>query len=343
MRKFMFFAAILLVIGLSVPASAQTSGAGAGGRNAHSIGGFIQDVSRRPVSNLYVELMDDVNSVIGRARTDGTGRYVFNGLSQGTFQVRVVTAGTNFVSQTARVELISFSANGGGRVYEEKSFYLKTVDEEKGSLSAAANTVVYRQDVPDAALKVYEEAIRKLDDPQNFDAGVEGLKKAIELFPTYYMALERLGSEYVKKNQFAPAMELLNKAIEVNPKGFMSLYALGIAQYNLKQMDNAVDSLKKSVALAPNSANSQLWLGIALFRSGKQAEAEEPLKRAYQLAGKQVPDVHMYLAQIYSNLKPTPKYKEAADELELFLKEVPDAKNAEQLKGIIKSLREKAK
>jgi tetratricopeptide (TPR) repeat protein len=336
MRKVLFFAVFSLLLCLST-AQAQVGGSS----NSNSIGGHITDMARNPVSNLYLELLDDVNSVIARARTDGAGRYLFNGLSQGTFQIRVVTAGTNYVSQTARVELISVSANGRGRVYEEKSFVLKTVDDEKGAIPGATNALVFRQDVPEAALKVYEDAVRKLDSsPQAPDTGIEGLKKAIEMFPTYYNALERLGSEYVKLAQYAQAIEILNKAIEVNSKGFMSFYALGVAQYNLKQMDSAIQSLKQSVALAPNSANSHLWLGIALFRSGKTAEAEEPLKRAYQLAGKQVPDVHMYLAQLYSNTK---RYKEAADELELFLKEVPNAKNAEQLKGLVKSLREKAK
>jgi hypothetical protein len=48
----------------------------------------------------------------------------------------------------------------------------------------------------------------------------------------------------------------------------------------------------------------------------------------------------MHLAQMYSNDK---RYKEAADELELFLKETPNARDAESIKNIIKQLRAKAK
>src|SRR5262249_5324705 len=121
-------------------------------------------------------------------------------------------------------------------------------------------------------------------------------------------------------------------------KGNMSWYALGVAQYNLKNLNEAQESLMRSVTLAPNSANSQFWYGIVLFRSGKMKEAESPLKKAYELGGKQVADVHMYLAQIYSNSK---RYREAADELELFLKET-DARDSEKIKGLIQQLRAKA-
>ena len=51
-------------------------------------------------------------------------------------------------------------------------------------------------------------------------------------------------------------------------------------------------------------------------------------------------DVHMHLAQLHSNNK---RYKEAADELEVFLKETPDARDAESIKNIIKQLRAKAR
>jgi regulator of sirC expression with transglutaminase-like and TPR domain len=47
----------------------------------------------------------------------------------------------------------------------------------------------------------------------------------------------------------------------------------------------------------------------------------------------------MHLAKYYSENK---RYKEAADELELFLKQAPDARDAEKIKALIKQLRAKA-
>lgn len=310
-------------------------------QSGNSIGGLVLDTSRHPLPDLYVELLDGVEMSINRTRTDSTGRYQFSGLSSGTFFIRVQTFGTTLVSQTVRVEIINVSvAAGRGRYHEDVSFTLKTVDEEKTRGVSKRPSTVFSQEVPDPARKHYDEAIQDLDEGKGVDKGIAGLKQALEIFPTFYLALERLGAEYVKLTQYDQARGVLLKAIEVNPQGQMSFHCLGVAQYNLKRVDESVGSLKRAVSLAPTSINSHFWLGIVLFKSGKMKEAEEPFKRAYQLGGKRIPDVHMFLAQIYSNSK---RYKEAADELELFLNEAPDAKDSQNIKALIAQLRAKAK
>lgn len=328
---------VMLVAGSGfAPAQGQGRATGTVG---NTIGGHVFDTLRRPVANLQMELQDEVGYVIARVRTNNSGRYTFNGLSSGTFTVRTITAGTNLVSQNARIQLVDMSISGRGRYYEEYNFTLKTEAEEKSGIALKKPEAVFAQNVPDAARKVYLEATTKLDNGSDVSGGIERLKKAIELFPEYYLALERLGTEYVKQRQYAEASEVLKKAIAVNPKGHMSYYALGIAHFNLKQADHSIEALKRATDLAPDSINAQLWLGIVLVRTGQYGAAEVPLKQAYAIGGKQIPDVHMYLAQVYSNTK---RYKEAADELELFLKEAPGA-DKEKINALIKQLRDKAR
>jgi predicted Zn-dependent protease len=300
-----------------------------------SVGGTITDTSRRPMANVQVELLDVNERIVTRARTNGSGRYIMGGLAQGEYHIRIIPQGDEFAPQTVRIQLYSIGVSGAGRTHEEVNITLKP----KAGSAAGGGSPAFAQQVPDPARKLYEDAVTKLDGGKEAESGIQGLKQALDAFPTYYLALERLGSEYVKQKQYAPAVEVLTKAVEVNPKGSMSFYALGVAHFNLKQADKAVESLKRAVEISPDSVNSQLWLGIVLTRTGKNTEAEAPLKRAYQLGGAQVPDVHMYLAQVYSNTK---RYKEAADELELFLKEAPDA-DKEKINGLIKQLRDKAK
>ena len=69
----------------------------------NAISGHVSDDQRRPIPNLRVELLNEVDSVIQAAKTDGSGLFVFRKLSDGTFQVRVLTHGTDYVSQTKRV------------------------------------------------------------------------------------------------------------------------------------------------------------------------------------------------------------------------------------------------
>src|SRR5690606_38187566 len=61
-----------------------------------SVSGFVFDANRRPLQNVIVELLTDFNSTVGRARTDGSGRYYIGGLGQGRFTVIVKPFGTAY-------------------------------------------------------------------------------------------------------------------------------------------------------------------------------------------------------------------------------------------------------
>ena len=147
--------------------------------------------------------------------------------------------------------------------------------------------------------------------------GLETLKKAIEIFPPYFDALELLGTEYVKQQEYEPAIPVLTKAIEVNSRAYPSLYALSVAQYNLKQLPAAVESIRRAITLNQRSVNANLWLGILLRQSEKLDEAETYLNQADKLAESKSGEAHWQLALLFNQLK---RYKEAADQLELFLK-----------------------
>ncbi|MBK9316542.1 MAG: tetratricopeptide repeat protein [Acidobacteria bacterium] len=308
---------------------------------SNGINGVIFDELRHPVPNMWVELLDEVNTVLTRVRTDAVGRFSFNRLSNGTFQVKVITFGTNYISQMQRVNLVSASMAGGrGSHYENIDIYLKA--DRKREENPGSAGPIFAQDVPEPARKLYDQAVSMLNSGKNSKDGISKLKEAIDIFPTYYMALERMGVEYVRVEDYDPAKSALDKAIEVNPKGYNSFYALGVLQYRLKQYPECVESLRKVVLLAPDSGNApfaRYHLGMAYLKTGKSADAETHLKKAYEQGGKNVPsDVHMGLAQIYSSSK---RYKEAAAELELYIRETPDARDTDKIKLAIKQLKEK--
>lgn len=328
--------------GVHAPVAYAAARPAAQGRNA--ISGHVFDTGRRPVEGVYVELLDEVDTVLRRVRTDASGRYAFSNLSDGNFQVRVLTHGTNLIGQTRRVSITNFMGGAAGQSYEEHFTLAASKAPGATSTAVAASSpglVFVQEGVPETAKAAYEKAVRELErEGGNKVSALAELKKAVEIFPTYYLALEQLGAEYVRQQQYEPARAALLKAVEVNPRGYKSLYALGVAQYNLKQKSEATESLRRSVELNPSSVNSQLWLGIVLFKDGKASQAEPHLKRAHELGEKRVPDVHMYLAQLYSDTK---RYAQAADELEHFLKEAPAARDAENIRRLIKQLREKAR
>jgi tetratricopeptide (TPR) repeat protein len=309
-------------------------------QNRNAINGVITNTSGRPINRIRVELLNEVEMAITQTYTDTTGRYSFKGLSTGTFIVKAYPDET-YLGQSARVSL--FGARVGGSHYEQVDIVLKTRNEAKGNSVPSNSGPAFAQEAPENARKAYEQAVKQLENSKQSDQGIDSLKEAIKLFPTYFLALERLGVEYVKLQQYEPAHATLTKAIEVNPNGASSRYALGVSQFYLQKLPEAIESLRRAMQLAPDSPNAALshfYLGLAYLKSGKAGDAEPHLKKAYQLGGNSIPpDVHMHLAKYYSDNK---RYKEAADELELFIKLAPDARDAEKIKTIIKQLRAKA-
>lgn len=311
------------------------------GRN--SVSGHVFGDSRRPLADVHVELLNELGVTISRMRTNGSGRYVFFGLPDGRYKVRVLPYGADYQEQTEDVTLLPVSAiPGSGAEIAQLDFYLRPRENANVGPLAAPGTI-FVQEVPDPAKKLYEMGIADLKAKKEQE-GFKSLKMALEIFPNYFAALDRLGTEYaVRGNQdgryFEAARVLLTKAVEVNRKSFSSTFGLGFSQYHLGLIDQAIENLQRATNIQGKMINGHMWLGIALKRAGKLAEAEAALKRADEMSKGKESEVHWHLAGVYSDQK---RYREAADELEKFLNTKPDARDAEKIRQVIAQLRKKA-
>jgi tetratricopeptide (TPR) repeat protein len=312
------------------------------GRNA--ITGTVFGEAHRPVPDVYVELTDDFNSTINRSKTDAAGRFAFNGLISGRYRVKALPYGTGYLEQTQEVVLTSISAvPGSGADRQNIDIVLKLDERFNASPFAVVAGVVFAQDVPEPARRLYLEGVRYLREKKEQE-GFENLKKAIEIFPEYYLALDRLGGEYATRGNsdrsyYEAGLVLLTKAVEVNPRGPSSVFGLGWTQYQLGLNSEAIETLTRLTTLAGKSADAYLWLGKALKRASILDRAEKAFKQANALSKGKIADIHWQLAGLYSDQK---RYAEAADEFEQFLKAQPKAADAEKIKVLIKQLREKA-
>ena len=308
----------------------------AAGQNRSTISGFVFDQQRRPVGQIQVELLNDFNSILARTKTDGSGRFIFNGLPQGRFSIKVLSTGTNYEEQTQSVEI--YGVNPLGRPTSDnvqKDIYLRLRKDSSGLTGITGTTFI--QDIPEDARKSYEKAVADLDD-NKIDEGIKNLEYSIKVFPTYYSALEKLGSIYINQQKFDNARDIFNRAVAVNDRSFFGWYAISYSNYALKQAEPAIEAGRKAVAINGNSAEAFLILGLSQ-RMGKQyAESEKSLKQAKKIAQGKVPDIHWNLALLYAhNLK---RYSDAANELELYLKANPNSHNADSVKKLIKQFRE---
>jgi len=308
---------------------------------ASTIQGIVYDKQRNALSEIEVELLNDFYQTIQRTRTDGSGRYQFNGVSDGRYSVKVFAFRYDLQDQELPVEIVTLTIRGTeGVSLQLLDFYLLP---KKGGLAETELGVIFAQDVPPNAKKVYEKAVKDISDKRT-NEGIMGLNEAVKLFPDYYLALHRIGKELYVLKKYTDAVPFLLKAAEINPKSATSFYYLGYSFHHLGAEYNkaAIRTLNQAYILAPSSTQVLYALGKVERSSGKYQDAEKHLLQAKKLSKVSVPEIHKELAQLYAdNLK---KYKEAADELELYLKASKlDGTSAAQTKKVISGLREKAK
>jgi len=298
--------------------------------------GMVRDTNGQRVTSIRVSLLDENYHSIRTVFVDSSGRFQFRGLRQGVYLVRIEPVGTPYEEQTQRVEFQSISGGSGGA--EEPfmvDFVLKT---KKNPGETPPREIVFNQTIPDAARVEYERGVEAVKGDK-FEQADAALKKAIELFPDYFLALELLGTEYVRHGQHNIALPLLTHAVEVNRRAPKSLYALGVAHLKLNHLPEAIDWLKKAANEDSSNINVYIMLGQAHGNNREYEPAVTALKKAIEIGGEQAAEVHFYLAAIYNKQN---KYPEAIKELEIYLKQGKDVDRA-KIKAAIDSLKAKEK
>lgn len=303
-----------------------------------SISGTVYDNRQSPVADVDVELLDDLSRFRARTATDGNGRYEFGGLGDGRYTVRVLPLRYDLIPQEQPVEIVTVSAIGQvTSVTEFKDFYLTP---RRGSITDVEASVVVAQEIPKEARAAYEKAVDDLAKKRT-DQGITGLLRAIEIFPDYFVALQRLANEHFLRGRYSEAIPLAVRAAEVSDKSPLSFYILGYSLHKLGYNKAAIVSLRRAAVLSPASVAILFSLGVAERMEGLYTEAEAHLARAKRLVQTPFAELHWQLAVLYGeNLG---RYAEAADEFEQFLKARPNAKDADKIRTIIKSYRAKSK
>jgi tetratricopeptide (TPR) repeat protein len=286
---------------------------------------------------MYVEVLNDVETVVRRTRTDGGGSYFFGNLGAGRYFSRVRPFGTNYEEQTQEVEINTFI--GGRQVADAqyRDFYLKV--RKTGTQTTGAPGVVFAQQVPEAAKRAYDRAVSEID-AKRVDAGIAELRNAVNIFPEYFQSLDLLGIELLKQQKYEEAVPFLERALAVNEKSGGTWYGLAFCYSALNRPEKAVDAAKRAANFSHDSADVALILGISLRMDKQFTDAEKALVRAKSLSSGKNADVLWNLALLYAHdLK---NLRRAADELESYLKLRPDHPNAESLRKLIQQYRAKS-
>lgn len=303
---------------------------------ANSITGTVYDFQNNSLTDVDIELSNELGAFLGHKRTDSAGRFAFTNLSDGRFTIRAMPFRYDYEEQIREVELHSPSiAVGGGSTFEEIEFKLSP---RKGGLAYSEAKVVFVQEIPVAAKKSFEKGISAISKNRK-DEGIIALKDAIQIFPTYFLALQNIGKLYFSKGDYAEAAKYLIRAVDINEKSPRTFYLLGYSLHLLNYRKAAIVALKQAVLLSPSSTEVLTALGTVERLDGSFTEAETHLKQAKKLAKYPNPEVYWQLAKLYGeNLK---KYDAALKELESLLKTKPTPEEEQRIKAIIKNIKAK--
>lgn len=335
------FLPILLLLFLPVAVLCQGSGRDSTGTGGdHVIQGKIFFPSgRRAEGTIQIKLQSFAAGEISTL-ADSSGSFTFTSLAPGNYTV-VVNAGDDYEIAREGVMIDSdlktrsgTPINPGTRRYTVMvTLQPKSANHVKASVINAALA-----EVPEAARTLYEKSLELAKASDSLRA-IDSLKTAISLYPRFPLALNELGVQYLKLNQAHKAVDPLRSAVSLSPDAFTPKLNLGIALLETQQFAEAESQLRDALKRNDSAPTAHMYLGVVLTRLRNLIEAEKELRRAIDLAGTRLGMAHYYLGGIYWGRG---EYRQAADELETYLRLTPNAQDAERVRETIKELRSKS-
>jgi len=336
-----FLLAVVLVFFFPLTGYAQSGSASTGTGGSHTIQGHIYFPSgRRVEGSIQVKLQSYSAGEIS-AMTDASGSFTFGSLAPGSYTV-VVNAGEDYeiaregVFIDTDVNTTNMPVIAASRRYT----VMITLQLKRDSANHAKPSVVNAalSEVPENARALYEKGVEQGRAGESLNA-IGNLKAAISLYPKFPLALNELGVEYLKINQAEKAVEPLRSASKLSPDAFLPKLNLGIALLETRRFAEAEAQLRDALKQNDSAPTAHLYLGVVLTKLRNYPEAEKELRRAVDLGGTQLGLAHKYLGGIYWGRR---EYRQAADELETYLRLTPNAQDAERVRETIKQLRGKS-
>lgn len=301
---------------------------------AHTIRGkvFLPNGSI-PDQRIRVVLELSTGGIAQEVFSDSIGNFEFRSMPSNSYKVVVPSDHQNFETASEIVEVYgNFSRTFLVQVYlKEKGEDLRL--KPKGRML----TVADMQEVPKAAKKYYEQGLKRVRDKKPEEA-IQQFEEALKNFPDYLLAINKLGEQYLTLERPVDAQTTFERAIAVNSKYPLARINLGMLFVKQKRFPEAIEQLEAAIRLDDSFPMAHLNLGLALMDNDRPDidRAEKELALALETGGKEFSYVRLYLFNLNLRRKNLDK---AAEQLEGFLKETPEAPNAPQVRERLTQLK----
>lgn len=315
-----------LVLACPRPAAAQET--------ANIIGQVRLAGGGLPTSRVRVTLHSR-GMVIGDTFADNEGRFGFYQLPANIYQIRISEEGYEPVEQTVAMSPVAIASQYVQIVLRAKP------ETQPGAPPGAASggnpylvsATDYHKKYAAEAVKEFEKGVRA-EQQQKLEEAVKHYKKAIEIEPDFYPALNNLGTSYLSLRKFKDAESQFEKVIALSPNDSQGYFNLGKVFAFTERYADAERTLHEGLKREPDGALGHFLLGFIYLRAGHFDEAEKRLRWALQL------DPNLSHARLeLANLHVQRNQLEAAiGELQLFIEKYPADPLLPQAKKLLSKL-----
>jgi Flp pilus assembly protein TadD len=261
------------------------------------------------------------------ATTDDRGKFVFSGVGSGVYTI-VIDREKEYEPVSHEVEIIRNRSTVPETYFV--SIRLRAVEEKKPKSGPAVINAA-NAGVPKPALDHYQSA-SKLAHEKDYKGAIKELKLAVSVYPPFVSAHNQIGVLYLRLNEFDHAEEAFKAALKINPEAYEPMLNRGIALYRLGKFKDAESSFRATLKVKSDSPVSHYYLGRTLNKLGRNEEAETAFLTCLKMSPDDFKEAHRILAAIYLDRGALPR---VIEELETYLKVVPTAPDADNLRKVI--------
>lgn len=264
--------------------------------------------------------------------TDDNGAFSFRRLAAGSYTLTIDEKSYEPVSEHVEItQNRNRSGSPAPTITIQIHLKLKPVSENRATVVSPEFA-----NVPQAAMDCYRKALQ-LAQTGDTKGAIDQLHQAISIYAQFMVAFNELGVQYLRLGDFDKSNKALEAALKIAPDAFAPHLNRGILLVLSNRYKDAEPDLRAAIAQNDESALAHYYLGRAWARLRKFDPAETELTRAVSLGGDDVKEAHRYLGAIYNDRGDD---RRAVHELETYLRLVPNAKDAEEIRRIIQQLKQ---
>jgi Flp pilus assembly protein TadD len=261
-------------------------------------------------------------TIVGRTTVPVNGRYRFNNLPSGEYDLAVEAD----MTEIARVH-ISVAGRPGSDSQHDLELAWKPVGlGVKPRPSTISADELYQRSAGNQSLFV--KAQSALDAKKYADA-VSFLSQIVERDEQDFQGWTELGTAFLLSGKKSEAEDAYERALKARPNFKLALLNLGRLRVEQKKYEEAVVPLTTLVQIDPRSPDGNLALGEAYIHLKKGSKAVGYLNEAAKLGR---PDAHLWLATLYDAAKVKDR---AAAEYVQFLQKRPNHPDRKKLEKYI--------